>query len=49
MGKRIGHGKFTAANGDVYDGEWDEDQKNGNGKQIYKETGQVYDGAWAGN
>ena len=35
-----------AADGNVYDGEWLYDYRNGNGKMTYMLRGQVYDGYW---
>ena len=48
-GKRDGIGKLTYNDGDIYDGEWKNDQKEGKG--IYKWgkgkwEGDIYDGEW---
>ena len=32
--------------GNVYEGEWSNGQKNGFGKQTFKEDGRVYEGMW---
>lgn len=34
------------ANGDVYDGSWLHDKKEGPGRFYYKASGKVYDGEW---
>ena len=31
-------------NGNIYEGEWKDDKKCGNGKYIYFGTGEVYEG-----
>jgi len=33
-------------NGNIYDGEWKDDEQNGKGKYIDKKNGDVYDGMW---
>ena len=44
---RSGNGKYTYANGDVYDGEWVSGVKEGNGAYTYKQTGlKVRLGGW---
>jgi hypothetical protein len=51
-GKRHGQGKFTYANGDAYEGSWENDLKHGNGEYIYakgsKKVGQWVNGNLTG-
>ena len=44
-GKLNGHGVYTGANGDRYDGEWRDDKKNGHGIDTWA-NGERYDGEW---
>ena len=46
-------GTLNAANGDKYEGDWDDDMKNGNGKLIITfigiynyNNGDIYEGSW---
>ena len=34
MDKKEGRGKYTFANGDVYDGEWKADKRHGHGELV---------------
>jgi hypothetical protein len=43
MSKACGKGKFSYVNGDVYDGEWENDKANGNGVYLHKD-GSIYEG-----
>ena len=36
---------MTFPNGDVYDGEWKDDKKQGQGKYTWA-SGDIYDGDW---
>eukprot|EP00984_Skeletonema_dohrnii_P026971 scaffold16402_cov86-Skeletonema_dohrnii-CCMP3373.AAC.4 len=45
---RHGEGKYTSADGDVYDGEWSNNMAHGKGKMKYKD-GTVYDGEFMNN
>lgn len=38
---------YVAANGDVYDGYWLNDKKEGPGRFYYHASRKVYDGEWA--
>jgi hypothetical protein len=40
-------GAFTYTNGDVYDGEFLNGERHGNGVMTYIEDGSVYEGQWA--
>ena len=44
-GEMHGKGKYTYANGDVYEGDWEEGYMNSNGKFTYA-NGDVYEGYW---
>ena len=45
-GKMHGRGKMTWRSGQVYEGEWKDDTRNGcRGKMIYA-SGNVYEGEW---
>ena len=46
--KRHGSGVLTLVNGTVYDGQWDSDFMNGQGKMIYP-NGDEYSGTWHKN
>jgi len=48
-GVKHGAGKFTASNGDVYDGQWSHGKKHGNGSITYAKTGDVFRGKWFNN
>ena len=39
-----GWGRLEAANGDIYEGEWENDRKNGKGRLYSGETGDWYVG-----
>jgi hypothetical protein len=39
-----GKGKLVSINGDIYEGEWENDKKNGRGMIKYADTGNVYIG-----
>lgn len=39
---RAGNGKYTYANGDKYDGEWQDNKKHGIGRLIYNGKGEYY-------
>ncbi|KAH3742615.1 Protein tyrosine and serine/threonine kinase [Pelomyxa schiedti] len=45
-GERSGNGIETKANGDMYDGEWAKDKKEGNGMMKWAATGEYYIGEW---
>lgn len=45
-GQKSGIGKMTYPNGDVYEGEWNEDKMHGDGTYVYKKTGDIYSGSW---
>ena len=45
-GIKHGMGVFTAANGDVYNGQWDHGKKHGFGSETFAATGEVYTGKW---
>jgi hypothetical protein len=45
MGKKQGQGQFNASSGDVYQGQWDNDLRNGSGLEQYS-NGDVYSGQW---
>lgn len=45
MNKSCGKGKLTHADGDVYEGEWEDDKANGKGVYRHK-NGAVFDGMW---
>ncbi len=45
-GVKHGQGIFTAANGDIYEGQWDHGKKHGSGKEIFAATGEIYTGKW---
>ena len=42
----LGHGKFTAKDKIVYEGEWKEHQRHGQGSYYYADTGSKYVGLW---
>ncbi len=45
-GRKHGKGKFTHKNNrEMYNGDWENDQKNGDGRMTYA-NGEVYDGSW---
>ena len=44
-GKKHGKGIWRYPNGDVYEGDWYEEQKQGYGKYTYSD-GDVYEGGW---
>ena len=39
MGRVAGQGKYTWANGDIYDGQWQQGTKSGHGSWTSKEKG----------
>ena len=43
---RSGKGKMTYGNGDVFEGEWANDMKNGRGVHYYTARRKVYEGTW---
>lgn len=45
MNKANGTGKFWHADGDVYEGEWEDDKANGYGVYIHV-NGAKYEGYW---
>ena len=47
-GRKNGHGKYTWADGDVYNGDWLADKIHGKGKYTWA-NGNVYDGDWLEN
>ena len=44
---RCGPGTMMYANGDVYEGLWAADKKNGTGTYFYMSKGKRFDGVWA--
>jgi len=40
------HKTVYAINGDNYNGEWENNRKNGKGTQFWKKNGAIYDGDW---
>ncbi|CCW60044.1 unnamed protein product [Phytomonas sp. EM1] len=46
LGVREGYGRCVYHNGDVYEGDWQNDQRHGKGRMHYHATGAVYDGSW---
>jgi hypothetical protein len=48
-GIKHGQGKFTAPNGDVYDGQWSHGKKHGHGSLTFAKTGEVYTGKFFNN
>jgi hypothetical protein len=44
--KAKGQGTLAYNNGSFYEGEWENDQRNGQGKFISNEDGIVYVGSW---
>lgn len=46
QGKRHGYGKYVFPNGDVFEGEWKMDVRNGKGKITYINDHSVYVGDW---
>lgn len=40
-----GYGRLIHSDGDMYEGEWKEDQANGKGKYIHTD-GSQYEGEW---
>ena len=45
-GSRHGHGVMTYQNGDVYSGDWVDDEHDGQGKMVYAKTGNTYVGGF---
>lgn len=43
---RHGLGTMNYANGDVFEGQWANDQKHGNGTHYYHAKGRRFDGIW---
>lgn len=43
---RQGWGKYCYTNGDVYEGNWYQQKRQGNGIYIYKEARLKYEGTW---
>lgn len=46
---RNGHGRCESRNGDVYEGNWVSDMRDGQGTMTYAATGAVYEGSWTKN
>eukprot|EP01040_Poterioochromonas_malhamensis_P010222 gene10222-11119_t len=44
-GKPHGRGRFLYANGDIYDGEWNDGERHGKGRQRFV-SGDLYEGDW---
>jgi hypothetical protein len=44
-GKRHGKGKYTFADGRVYEGDWKDDMRNGRGRITYS-SGYIFEGNW---
>ena len=44
--QRCGTGKYYYINGDIYDGEWQNHVRHGQGVYYYSETGTKYMGTW---
>jgi len=49
MIKKRGFGKMIYSNGDIYEGEWKDDQKHGRGTQSYWDDSGSYTGGWRNN
>ncbi len=47
-GKKDGQGKYTWANGDIYEGEWKNDKRTWQGKCTWA-NGDIYEGEWKNN
>jgi len=45
-GKKQGVGKMTFPNGDIFHGQWKDNQMNGEGTYIYKATGDIFTGTF---
>ncbi|KAJ3090611.1 hypothetical protein HK102_003202 [Quaeritorhiza haematococci] len=45
-GKRHGYGVFIYANGDVYEGSWEDDLKHGEGVYTFHSCGSKKKGSW---
>lgn len=43
---RHGRGKHTCSNGDVYEGQWSYDKRQGQGRLVVAATGFTYEGDW---
>lgn len=44
--KRHGQGKYTYAQGDVYEGDWESDERHGLGIYVYKISEVIMFGIW---
>ena len=45
-GKRHGNGRMVFPNGDIYHGQWTENQMHGEGTYVYKASGDIYSGSF---
>ena len=45
-GLKTGFGKMVYPNGDIYEGEWVENDMQGEGTYTYKKTGDIFVGSW---
>lgn len=45
MCEKHGYGKYTYADGTIYQGQWDHDQRKGKGKLIFP-NGDTFDGVF---
>jgi hypothetical protein len=41
-----GHGRFDYLNGDIYEGEWSENKRHGQGKLIEADGTAIFTGKW---
>ena len=41
-----GKGRMVYGNGDIYDGNWDQNLNNGFGQKMYHQTNSYYIGYW---
>jgi radial spoke head protein 1 len=48
-GEKNGQGVATYGNGDMYDGEWEKDMRQGVGRYTYVASDATYEGEWAKN
>jgi len=47
--ERCGRGRLKYASGNVYEGEWRGDRKEGEGVMHWQDRNEVYEGMWVGN